>query len=68
MIYAKIKNYKTVHNNKGVLVLIENELYTQKEIEKLKKRFYDIKSTDYTITNIPKNKTCYFFGIRIEIK
>lgn len=64
MIYIKILHYKELHNKKNHYILVENELYTSKEFEKLKSIYTDIQENDFTIVNIPKNKTYYFFGAR----
>lgn len=54
--------------------LVKNELYTQKEYEKIRYNFLkmgrgSIALKDKFITvNIPKNKTYYFFGCRFEIE
>ena len=61
MIYIKILHYKELHNRKKHYILVENELYTSKEFEKLKSIYTDIQENDFTIVNIPKSKTYYFF-------
>lgn len=66
MIYIKILHYKELHNRKKHYILVENELYTRKEFEKLKSIYTDIQENDFTIVNIPKNKTYYFFGARFS--
>lgn len=66
MIYIKISHYKELHNRKKHHILVENELYTSKEFEKLKSIYTDIQENDFTIVNIPKNKTYCFFGARFS--
>lgn len=69
MIYIKILHYKKLHNRKKHYIhyiLVENELYTSKEFEKLKSIYTDIQENDFTIVNIPKNKTYCFFGARFS--
>lgn len=44
--------------------LIPNELYTQKEIEKLQKNQVNISFDFFDPVEIPKNTTYFFFGAR----
>lgn len=71
MIYYKVKkDYDNFVYSKNNDFFIENELYTEKEIEKIKNKFikkyprsqsfYDI----FDIVEINKNKTYFFFGAR----
>lgn len=66
MIYIKISHHKELYNRKKHHILVENELYTSKEFEKLKSIYTDIQENDFTIVNIPKNKTYCFFGARFS--
>lgn len=68
MRYYKVKKE---YNNKQLLknhayydFLIPNELYTQKEIERLQKNHVNISFDFFDPVEIPKNTTYFFFGAR----
>lgn len=65
VVITVIKGYPNYIKKEGVK-LVENELYTSKEFEKLKSIYTDIQENDFTIVNIPKNKTYCFFGARFS--
>ena len=66
MKYAKIIQYKKLYSQHNYYTLVANELYTLKELQKLKKA-YKINNNDYTIIDVPKNKTSFVFGARFEL-
>lgn len=67
MKYVKILDYKSIRNKTKFYTLVKNELYTAKEFDKLNKQF-NINKKDYTIIDIPKSQTYWFFGARLQIK
>ena len=66
MKYTKIIQYKELYSQRNHYTLVANELYTLKELQKLK-RAYKINNDDYTIIDVPKNKTGFIFGARFEL-
>lgn len=67
MKYVKIIVDKDIFTKTKRLHLVKGELYTPGEFNKLQPTFDLIKNEDYTIVDIPKNKTGFFFGARIEL-
>lgn len=67
MKYIKIIADKDIYTKTKHLHLIKGELYTQGEFNRLQPTFDLIRSEDYTIVDIPKNKTGFLFGARIEL-
>ena len=75
MIFYKVKPaFDNWRYSKNFDILIGNELYTEKELEKLKQKYFHCYSTVYNFdkifdkVEIKKNKTHWFFGARFENK
>ena len=67
MKYFKIIADKTIYTRTKHLTLIKDELYTPAEFKKIHQTFGLAKDEDYTIIDIPKSQTCFFFGARKQI-
>lgn len=67
MKYAKIITDKDIYTKTKHLHLIKNELYTLKELNKLQPMFGLIHNDDYIFIDIPKSKTGFVFGARMEL-
>ena len=67
MKYFKIIADKTIYTRTKHLTLIKDELYTLAEFKKIHQAFGLTKDEDYTIVDIPKSQTCFFFGARKQI-
>lgn len=58
-VLAKYDNCKVVNNGKYTGFLVGNELYTEKERQKL-----NVPDNVFEIIEVSKNKTYWFFGAR----
>ena len=67
MNYFKILTDKTIYTRTKHLTLIKDELYTPAEFKKIHQAFGLTKDEDYTIIDIPKSQTYFFFGVRKQI-
>ena len=67
MKYFKIITDKTIYTRTKHLTLIKDELYTPAEFKKIHQTFGLTKDEDYTIIDIPKSQTYFFFGARKQI-
>lgn len=67
MKYVKIIADKTIYTRTKHLTLIKDELYTPAEFKKIHQVYGLTKDEDYTIIDIPKSQTCFFFGARKQI-
>lgn len=63
MKYAKILADKIIYTRTKHLMLVKDELYTITELNKLNRQF-GVSREDYTIIDIPKSQTYFFFGVR----
>lgn len=68
MKYFKIIDGKTIYTKTKHITLVQDELYTPAEFRKIHQEFGLTKDEDYTIVDIPKNRTGFLFGARIELK
>lgn len=72
MKYLKVKKedyYILNRKNKSLFCLVKDELYTQKEFEKLKEKYYlskEIIKDLFEKIEINKNKTFFCFGARFS--
>jgi hypothetical protein len=61
MLYYKVKKEADQKRRKDGTIYIANELYTQKETEKLQ-----LNINFMELVNVNKNSTYFFFGARFE--
>ena len=61
MLYYKVKQEADQKRRKDCSIYIADELYTQKEVEKLQ-----LNTNFMNLVNVNKNKTYFFFGARFQ--
>ena len=75
MIYYRVKpEFDNCNKDKNFGIFIGNELYTEKELIKVKRRYYNYYKTVLNFdriferVEISKRRIYWFFGARFEIK